>query len=175
MLSQRFCQSTQQKYLHLHLLIPESEALSKVLKRNLILLLRGDFLQLLHIVQKLNRAGILWKTFLGSFVNCLMFSLFLSTAGGMTRGSSSMQMNRLPYLVFRSSLSRENHSEVGYRPGSGLEAPAGQALLNKQKGSHDLSGDECLLEGMWCEVTVQSGAEQRGEKNTTENSYQLLF
>lgn len=75
-----------------------------------------------------------------------------------------MQMNRLPYLVLRSSLSRENHSEVGYRPGSGLEAPAGQALLNKQKGSHDLSGDECLLEGMWCEVTVQSGAEKRGEK-----------
>lgn len=76
-----------------------------------------------------------------------------------------MQMNRLPYLVLRSSLSRENHSEVGYRPGSGLEAPAGQALLNKQKGSHDLSGDECLLEGMWCEVTVQSGAEKRGEKH----------
>ena len=76
-----------------------------------------------------------------------------------------MQMNRLPYLVFRSSLSRENHSEVGYRSGSGLEAPAGQALLNKQKGSHDLSGDECLLEGMWCEVTVQSEAEKRGKKH----------
>ena len=70
----------------------------------------------------------------------------------------------MPYRVFRSSLSSENHSEVGYRPGSGLEAPVGQALLNKQKGSHDLSGDECLLEGMWREVTIQSEGEKRGEK-----------
>lgn len=89
-----------------------------------------------------------------------------------------MQMNKLPYLLPRSSLSSENHSEAGYwlPKWSGWEAPVGQAPLSKQKGSHDLLGNECSLEGMWCEVTVQSEGDKRGKTIiTTENLFAFVF
>lgn len=35
--------------------------------------------------------------------------------------------------------------------------------------------DECLLEGMWCEVTVQSGAEKRGRKKQQKTPTSFCF
>lgn len=91
-------------------------------------------------------------------------------------GSSSMQMNSLPYLVLRSSPFWWKPLCNWLQSRGWMRGPSQPAPLNQQKGSHDLSGDECLLESMWREVTVQSeGVGEKRHKHAAENSYLLLF